>query len=105
MFAGEFRQACEARDRVAICRLIASVPEDRWTFPDRRAEASYDSVRVCVHWLSGGSGINTYKTVSVAILWPDGSSDFAGQYSAEELPLPNYIPRWQRASGSHSIGI
>ena len=101
MFADELRNAVKDEDRAQICRIIKAIPADRWTYPGSppHAEAWEDSVGIAVHHVSGGSGINTYDTVSVRILWPDGKTDFAGNYSAEELRLPNYIPPSERRSG------
>ena len=101
MFADELRKAIQNRDRAAICRLIEAIPAGRWSYPGSpiHAQAWEDSVGIAVHHVSGGSGINTYDSVSVRILWPDGTTDFGGHYSAEELRLPNYIPPSQRRPG------
>jgi len=98
MFLTEFMRACELKDRAAIAQLIESIPAKCWVYPCGHAEAWYESVGIAAQRLSGGSGINTYETVSVTVLRPDDNTSFAGQYSADELHLPNYIPRWQRVS-------
>lgn len=100
MFASEFRAAFERKDRNAICRVLESIPAKCWRYPGNPpyAETLYDSVSIVVQWLSGGRGINTYDTVSVNVRWPNRKTDCAGQYSAEELRLPNYIPPSQRRS-------
>jgi hypothetical protein len=94
MFADELRKALQNRDRGVICRLIEGIPVSRWSYVGSpvHAQAWEDSVGIAVHHVSGGSGINTYDSVSVNIQWPDGTTDFGGKYSAEELRLPNYIP-------------
>ena len=98
MFAIEFKAALERKDRNVICRLIQSIPVNCWHYPGNPpySQTRHDSVVIVVR--SGGGGINTYETVSVNVQWPDGKMDFAGQYSAEELRLPNYIPLSERAS-------
>jgi hypothetical protein len=98
MFADELSRAIREGDRADICRLIEAIPASCWSYPGSppHAQAWVDSVGVAVHHVSGGTGINTYDTVSVSILWPDGTTDFGGHYSAEELRLPNYIPPSQR---------
>jgi len=98
MFGDELRRAVRDRDRAGICRLIQAISASRWCYPGSppHAQAVEDSVEIRVHRISGGSGINTYDSVSVLIRWPDGSWDSGGQYTAEELRLPNYIPPSQR---------
>jgi hypothetical protein len=44
---------------------------------------------------SGGSGINTYDDVSIAVFWPHGTparQGYLGRFSKDELRLPNYVP-------------
>jgi hypothetical protein len=102
MFADELRRAVRDRDRAAICRLIEAIPANCWSYPGSppHAQAWKDSGGIAVHPVSGGSGINTYESVSVSILWPDRTVDFGGYYSAEELRLPNYIPPDRRSTGA-----
>ncbi len=91
MFAAELRTAHSARDKRKVCQLIESIPFDRWIYTDSpEAVASYDGVRIAAQSY-GGSGINTYDRIYVNVLWPDQSLDFLGEYTAEELQLPNYI--------------
>ncbi len=106
MFATEFGTALARRNRGAICRLIESIPKNCWQYPGNppRAEAWHDSVLICVQWVSGGSGINTYDSASVSALLPGGKPEFAGKYSARELRLPNYIPVSERPSKPLSPG-
>jgi hypothetical protein len=102
MFEDELRAAVERRNRKEICQLIEAVPGERWQYTGGpvRAEVWYGSVYIVVQHVSGGSGINTYDTVSVNVLLPDGRKEFAGAYSAEELRLPNYIsPSERRGRG------
>jgi hypothetical protein len=98
MFADELRRAIRDGDGAAICRLIEAIPAADWSYLGSPvyAQARKDSVEIAVHHVSGGSGINTYDSVSVYIRWPDGTKGFGGEYSAEELRLPNYIPPSQR---------
>jgi len=89
-FAARLRAAKESQDRNEISLLIESVPSP-WSFPQGHyAEAVYDGVRIAAH-SAGGSGINTYSSISVNVLWPDGQPDFLGQYSVAELRLANHI--------------
>jgi hypothetical protein len=94
MFADELRKAVQNGDRATICRLIEGIPASHWSYPGSplHAQARQYSVDIAVHHVSGGSGINTYDTVSVNIRWPDGTMQFGGSHSADELRLPNYIP-------------
>jgi hypothetical protein len=55
------------------------------------AVASYDGARIAAHSY-GGSGINIYDRIFLNVLWPDLTIDFLGEYTAEEMQLPNYIP-------------
>lgn len=96
MFAAELRNAHKSRDKRAVCRLIESIPADRWIYLDGpQAVAPYDGARIAAH-LYGGSGINAYDRISLNVLWPDLTIDFLGEYTAEELRLPNYIAPSQR---------
>jgi hypothetical protein len=101
MFADEMKRAVRDRDRAGICRLIEAIPASRWSYPGSPpcAEAWHGSVHIVIHHCSGGTGINTYDTVSVNVRFPDGEPEWAGKYSAEELRLPNYIPPSQQRSG------
>jgi len=92
MFAAELKNAHRSRDKQTICRLIESIPADRWIYLDgAEAVASYDGARIAAHSY-GGSGINTYDRIFLNVLWPDLTIDFLGEYTAEEMQLPNYIP-------------
>ena len=105
MFAHEFREALQRKDREAICRLIEGIPANRWHFEGSpiHAETWCESVHIVVQHVSGGTGINTYDTVSVNVRFPSGSPEFAGKYSADELRLPNYIPLSERPGGAASV--
>jgi hypothetical protein len=102
MFTEE-RKAVEDRNRAAVCWLIESIPASRWTYAGSppHAEAWEESVGIVVHHVSGGTGIDTYDSVSLSILWPGGSVEIGGQYTAEEFRLPNYIPQDQRHLGGN----
>jgi hypothetical protein len=92
MFAAELKNAHRSRDKQTICRLIESIPADRWIYLDgAEAVASYDGARIAAQSY-GGSGINTYDRIFLNVLWPDLTIDFLGEYTAEEMQLPNYIP-------------
>ena len=96
MFAAELRTAHTSRDRRRVCQLIESIPADKWIYLDGpQAVAPYDGTRIAAH-LYGGSGINTYDRISLNVLWPDLTIDFLGEYTADEMQLPNYIPPSQR---------
>jgi len=98
----ELGRACEAKDRVAVFRLIEAIPEDRWEIVLGRATCPLEPLTIQVEHASGGSGINTYETVRVCILagdevrgepvWPT----FIGTFTADELRLPTYIPKEAR---------
>jgi glycyl-tRNA synthetase alpha chain len=90
-FSARLKTAKDSHDRDEISLLVESIPAERWSFPQGHyAEASYDRVRIAAH-SGGGSGINTYTGISINVLWPDGQSDYLGQYSDAELRLPNHI--------------
>jgi len=74
MFADELRKAVQGGDTAAICRLIEAIPARDWSYPGSPpyAQAWKDSVEIAVLHVSGGSGINTYDSVSVNIRWHDG---------------------------------
>jgi hypothetical protein len=92
MFAAELKNAHRSRDKQTICRLIESIPADSWIYLDgAEAVASYDGARIAAHSY-GGSGINIYDRIFLNVLWPDLTIDFLGEYTAEEMQLPNYIP-------------
>ena len=47
MFAAELKNAHRSRDKQTICRLIESIPADRWIYLDgAEAVASYDGARI-----------------------------------------------------------
>jgi hypothetical protein len=104
MFDVKLRAAHKSKDRGEKCGLMESVPANCWRYVGNppHAQAWFDSVGIIVHALTGGSGINTYDTVSISVLWPDGETEYLGQYSSEELRLPNYIPRSQHGSSLKS---
>jgi hypothetical protein len=92
MFVAELKNAHRSRDKQTICRLIESIPADRWIYLDGpEAVASYDGARIAAHSY-GGSGINTYDRIFLNVLWPDLTIDFLGEYTAEEMQLPNSFP-------------
>jgi hypothetical protein len=64
--------------------------------------ARYSGVQI-VGTSSGGSGINTYDSISLGVTWQDRTWDPLGEYLAEELPLPNYIPPSNRKSSKNEI--
>jgi len=96
-FAIELSDAFVSRDRRKICQLVKSIPVTHWTYPAGAAQATYDKVIIFAQG-TGGSGINTYELISVNAKWLDETEKavFLGQYTAEELPLPNYIPKSER---------
>jgi hypothetical protein len=58
MFAAELKNAHRSRDKQTICRLIESIPADRWIYLDgAEAVASYDGARIAAQ-SCGGSGIH-----------------------------------------------
>jgi hypothetical protein len=92
MFAAELKNAHRSGNKQTICRLIESIPAERWIYLDgAEAVASYDGARIAAHSY-GGSGINTYDRIFLNVLWPDLTIDFLREYTAEEMQLPNYIP-------------
>jgi hypothetical protein len=91
--------ACQTGDRAAICRLLESIPRERWDIIPNRAQCNLDSVRAQVWHAAGGSGINTYEKVTVHIIVNDEDRElcvFADTFTSSELRLPNYIPLDQR---------
>jgi glycyl-tRNA synthetase alpha chain len=88
----EFRAAFAQKNRSEICQLVEAIPLECFSFPERgKAEARYWGLQIDVY-TSGGTGINTYTQVdSVRAFWPDGSKEFSGPFSAEELLLPNHL--------------
>ena len=91
--AKELIDACEPRDRAAVCGLVAGIAADQWLIIPGRATACLPPVTVQVWHVSGGSGINTYETVNVQVLLDgDVLPCFSDTFTAEELQIPNYIP-------------
>jgi hypothetical protein len=90
--------ACQPRDRASIARLVAAIAAKDWHIKPGLATSYLDPVTVQAWHGSGGTGINTYETLHVQVLL-DGQDRplFADTFTAEELQLPNYIPRRQRA--------
>jgi hypothetical protein len=101
--AKDLIDACEARNRAIICRLIAAIPEKVWEVIPGRATSYLPPVTIQVWHASGGSGINTYETVHVQILL-DGQvlPRFASTFTAEELQIPNYISKEVRSQAAKS---
>ena len=99
-FEDALKRAVEAKDRTAICRLIESISKSSWgsstSGGSSMAIANVKWTRIVVHHVSGGSGINTYETVSVNVDWSTGSAEYIGTFSSDELKLPNYIPKHKR---------
>jgi hypothetical protein len=104
MFEVKLRATHKSKDRGEKCRLMESVPANFWRCAANppHAQAWFDSMGITVHALTGGSGINTHDPVSISALWPDGETEYLGQYSSGELRLPNYIPRSQHGSSLKS---
>lgn len=95
--AGAIIDMCKARDRSAICSILESIPLKDWTIIPGRASAQIDSVNIQVWHQSGGSGINTYETVTVQLFSEEEElTYFQDTFTADELRLPNYIPKEQR---------
>jgi hypothetical protein len=93
LFAADLRIAHAAKDRRRVCQLIQAVPADRWIRLDGpEAVTSYGGARIAARSY-GGDGISCYERVSLNVLWPDSTIDFLGEYTAQELQLPNYRPR------------
>jgi hypothetical protein len=91
--------ACHAKDRKAVSSLIQAIPGDRWDVVPGLATAHLDPITVKVWHTTGGSGINTYETVGVSVLHDEQDMPlYAGSFTAEELRLPNFIPKEQRLS-------
>ncbi len=75
MFAAELKTAQKSRDKQTICRLIESIPADKWIYLDgAEAVASYNGASIAAHSY-GGSGINTYDRIFLTVLWPDLTID------------------------------
>jgi hypothetical protein len=93
LFAADLRIAHASKDRRRVCQLIEAVPADRWIRLDGpEAVTSYGGARIAARSY-GGDGISCYERVSLNVLWPDSTIDFLGEYTAQELQLPNYRPR------------
>jgi hypothetical protein len=90
VFAADLRIAHTSKDRRRVCQLIEAVPADRWIQLDGpEAVASYGGARIAARSY-GGDGINSYERVCLNVLWPDFTIDLLGEYTAQELQLPNY---------------
>jgi len=98
----ELSSACQAKDRGTICRLIEAIPSVRWKVIPGRATCLLEPFTIQVWHATGGSGINTYETVCVSILAGDEFHGeqvrplFTGTFTADELRLPNFIPKEER---------
>jgi hypothetical protein len=94
--------ACREKNRGAICGLLEMIPAEGWGVVPGRATCLLGPLTVQVWHLSGGSGINTYETISVSILAGDEACGeqvrplFVGKFTSDELRLPNYIPKEAR---------
>lgn len=94
--------ACRKKNRGVICRLLEAIPAEGWEVVPGRVTSLLDPLTVQAWHISGGSGINTYETVSVSILACDGTRGeqvwplFVGKFTSDELRLPNYIPKEAR---------
>jgi hypothetical protein len=107
VLASDLRIAHTSKDRRRVCQLIEAVPADRWIHLDGpEAVASYGGARIAARSY-GGDGIGSYERVCLDVLWPDLTIDFLGEYTAQELQLPNYRPRRLEESGQErpSTGI
>jgi hypothetical protein len=93
LFVG-LRAALDSKDKDGICRLKQSIPANCWQYGPGRAAVLWQDSVASIAALAGN--INTYKKVCVNIMWLDGRPDFLGEYAAEELRLPNYIPPSER---------
>jgi hypothetical protein len=95
MFAEDLRAAHTSNNRLEVCRLIKSIPASQWTHPAIHAAMTfYEGIGIAA-FSSGGSGINSYDEVSIAVFWPDGTQErpgYLGRFSKDELRLPNYGP-------------
>ncbi len=90
-FVENLQSAIAERDRAMMARLIEAIPARVWDVQPGCATADYMGVQIQVDYLDGGSGINTYESVSVLVTWSDENSVPLGPFGADELKLPNYI--------------
>ena len=95
-FEEQLRSAIRAKDRESIAKLIEEVPAGSWHVEPNRALAEYMSVKIEADHLTGGSGINTYDSISLLVIWADDQRVPLGSFSAEEIKLHNYIPLTHR---------
>jgi hypothetical protein len=96
VFAADLRNAHRSKDRRTVCGLIEAVPVDRWIHLDGpEAVASYGGARIAARFY-GGDGTSSYERVFINVLWSDLTIDFLGEYTAQELQLPNYRSRLSR---------
>ncbi len=96
-FADNLHSAIAEKDRCLIAKLIEAIPARAWRLEPGRATVDYMGVRLQVDHNGGGSGINTYDSVVVFLLLPQGNSETLGVFTSEELMLPNYIRTQDRA--------
>lgn len=102
----KLKHACQVKDREAISKLLEGVPANSWTITEEQATCTLGPSTVQVWHQWGRSGISTYETAGVRILAVGETGDeqvlpiFAGQFAAEELSLPNYIPKQRRRSSA-----
>jgi hypothetical protein len=107
--AYEIIEACKAKDRAAIKRLIEAIPRDAWVVEPGLATVRLMPATVRVWHLSGGSGINTYTEVSVVVELEDLDLDgpvpplYQGKFTDEELKIANYIPRDARPPAGKTV--
>jgi hypothetical protein len=102
--AKELINACGAKNRAIVLRLIAAIPREGWQVIPGLATSCLTPVTIQVWHASGGSGINTYETVHVSVLLDDQVAPiFAGTFTAEELQIPNYIPKEVRPYSAKTV--
>ena len=69
--ANEIIEACKAKDRAAIKRLIEAVRRDEWVVEPGLATVRLTPATVRVWHLSGGSGINVFVRASPSFMWDE----------------------------------
>jgi hypothetical protein len=91
-------EACKAKDRAAIKRLIEAIPQDKWDFwtgRDQTATVYLPPVTVCVWYQDGCGGINSYTKVLVQISIDDFDVGnlllYQSMFTDKELKIPNFI--------------
>jgi hypothetical protein len=105
--ANEIIEACKAKDRAAIQRLIEAIPRNGWVVEPGLATAHLTPATIRVWHLSGGSGINTYTDVCVVVELEDLDGPvpplYQGKFTDEELKIANYIPRDARSPAGAAV--